>query len=345
MKLYYYESKLGNFGDDLNKWLWDELLPDYFDNDESVRFSGIGTIITDTMPKSNKWIVFSSGVGYGYPPTGFGSPEHWDIMSVRGPLSAHVLGIDNSKAITDGAALLSVLPEFRPLQEDQREGIIFIPHHNALETGRWQEVCKACNVEFVNPTHDAKYVIQKIRSSKLVLADAMHAAIIADAMRVPWVPLVTSNQINTFKWLDWTQSIQVEYTPLVLGSSSFREAWRNLFLFSYGEKFFVPGFKKEDAISYFKFQRKLKSKWWWKNYMEFAKLITYRIPNKTLKIIETKGDFNWDAKFIGKASNMLQKAAAQKGFLSKNDVFEENVRKLLANIEKLKLQVHDDEKK
>lgn len=49
MKLYYYESKLGNFGDDLNKWLWDELLPDYFDNDESVRFSGIGTIITDTM--------------------------------------------------------------------------------------------------------------------------------------------------------------------------------------------------------------------------------------------------------------------------------------------------------
>lgn len=79
--------------------------------------------------------------------------------------------------------------------------------------------------------------------------------------------------------------------------------------------------------------------------MEFAKLITYRIPNKTLKILETKGNLNWDAKFIEKASNMLQKAAAQKGFLSKNDVFEENVRKLLANIEKLKLQVHDDEKK
>lgn len=36
----------------------------------------------------------------------------------------------------------------------------------------------------------------------MVLADAMHAAIIADAMRVPWLPLITSPQINTFKWLD-----------------------------------------------------------------------------------------------------------------------------------------------
>lgn len=35
MKLYYYESKEGNFGDDLNRWLWDSIFPGFFDSDEN----------------------------------------------------------------------------------------------------------------------------------------------------------------------------------------------------------------------------------------------------------------------------------------------------------------------
>ncbi|MCP6146191.1 polysaccharide pyruvyl transferase family protein, partial [Klebsiella pneumoniae] len=79
-----------------------------------------------------------------------------------------------------------------------------------------------------------KYVLDKIRNAKLVLADAMHAAIIADAFRVPWVPMVTSPQINTFKWLDWTSTIEQRYTPIVLGSSSLKEMVRSKGLFLYG---------------------------------------------------------------------------------------------------------------
>ncbi len=58
MKLYYYKDVIGNFGDDLNSWLWDALIPDFFDQDESIRMSGIGTIINTAMPKADKWVVF-----------------------------------------------------------------------------------------------------------------------------------------------------------------------------------------------------------------------------------------------------------------------------------------------
>lgn len=45
---------------------------------------------------------------------------------MRGPLSAKVLGLGSDKYITDGAALLNTLAEFKPLPENERSGVIFI---------------------------------------------------------------------------------------------------------------------------------------------------------------------------------------------------------------------------
>ncbi len=36
---------------------------------------------------------------------------------------------------------------------------------------------------------------------------------------VPWVPVVCSPSIVSFKWVDWTQSLNLEYRPLVLPPS------------------------------------------------------------------------------------------------------------------------------
>ena len=49
--------------------------------------------------------------------------------------------------------------------------------------------------------------------SHLVHAEAMHAAIVADALRVPWVPCRMYPQVNIFKWTDWTLSLGLEYQP------------------------------------------------------------------------------------------------------------------------------------
>lgn len=47
MKLCYYKLPNGeqNFGDSLNLWLWNKLIPGILDNNESVAFIGIGSLI------------------------------------------------------------------------------------------------------------------------------------------------------------------------------------------------------------------------------------------------------------------------------------------------------------
>lgn len=334
MKIYYYKSAHGNFGDDLNAWIWDALLPGFFDDNENVRVSGIGTIITSAMPPAKKWIVFSSGVGYGYPPANFGDSS-WETLCVRGPLSAEILGLPKDKFITDGAALLNTIAEFKPISDAERKGVIFVPHHHALVTGQWERVCQQAGIEFVNPQSDAKTVIQKIRHAKLVLADAMHAAIIADALRVPWVPLITSSQINTFKWLDWTQTINTPYRPIVLGSSSLREYLRDKSLCTYGENYFLPDSDVDFAVKYFKKQRELKNKKWWGKYQQLTQLALHRIPNKTIKTVEESFNLNLNNRFIDHAFNVLLQAKSQSGFLSEDIKFNNNLERLLSVIDKL----------
>src|SRR6185369_10490204 len=107
VRLHYYRDRLGNFGDDLNGWLWERLLPGCWDAADGVVMTGIGTILDNRIPDAKAWIIFSSGVGY-YPlPERFGGPE-WHVVSVRGPLSARVLGLASDKALVDGAILLSL---------------------------------------------------------------------------------------------------------------------------------------------------------------------------------------------------------------------------------------------
>ena len=55
-----------------------------------------------------------------------------------------------------------------------------------------------------------------IAQTEVLLAEAMHGAIVADALRVPWIPLCTSARILNFKWLDWCASLNLDYRPSFL---------------------------------------------------------------------------------------------------------------------------------
>lgn len=334
MKVFYYKSKKGNFGDDLNSWLWESIAPGLFDNDSNVMVSGIGTIIDSYMPDANKWYVFSSGVGYGYPPKSFGGPN-WETLCVRGPLSANILGLEKDKYITDGAAFLNGLPEFAPLPDSERSGVIFIPHHYAIGVGNWELACEKAGIEFVSPEWESKLVIQKIRKAKLVIADAMHAAIIADALRVPWVPVITSPQINTFKWLDWTSTINLAYNPVVLGSSTLKEYLRSKGLNFHGEKYHNVDSSVEFAIKRFKSQRDIKSSKVWPYYRKGASLLFNKIPMSLANIISDANP-SIDQKLSDKCVNILLTAKQSSGFLSGDMVFNDNLAKLHSKLEYLK---------
>ena len=52
--------------------------------------------------------------------------------------------------------------------------------------------------------------------SKLVVTEAMHGAIVADAFRVKWIPVSWHNFIVDYKWRDWCGSLNMQYQPLTL---------------------------------------------------------------------------------------------------------------------------------
>lgn len=213
MKLFYYKDPIGNFGDDLNSLIWYGLAPELFDDDGSEVLVGIGTLINSRAPLAPTKYVFGSGVGYHQFPT---IDEKWQFYCVRGPLSAQRLGISPSLAITDPAVLLTqVLPERRV---EQTGMVSFMPHHASSRFADWKALCEKAGINYIDPAYDIHETIFQMRRSRLVIAEAMHAAIVADAYRVPWIPVQCYEHILGFKWEDWCQSMAVPYRPQTLPS-------------------------------------------------------------------------------------------------------------------------------
>ena len=213
MKLVYHQARPGNFGDDLNAWLFPELLPKgFFDDDEAMLFYGIGTVLSRDMPRRPRKIIFGSGTGYKSPPA---IDDSYEVFFVRGPLTARALNIDPSRAISDPAYLMVNTAYARQEMKPEFEASV-IPHHLSVDMLDWESVSRATGIQFVNPSQHCLDVVSKIRRSRLVLTESLHGAILADAFRIKWIPIRFSYRFLNFKWIDWCQSVGVEFAPVDL---------------------------------------------------------------------------------------------------------------------------------
>ena len=327
--LYYVDDDRSNFGDDLNRWLWKRLLGSALDVDDGTVLLGIGTILArGFVPPARKYIVLSSGVGYDAPPSDFGGPS-WQVLAVRGPLTASVLELTPDKAATDGAALLRLLPACEPLPESERSGIVFMPHYESLAAGNWRQVSEMAGVEFLDPCADSEITVQRIRRARLVIADAMHAAIVADALRVPWIPVVLSPHSSTFKWLDWTMSLDLPYRPVTIPASTLLEALRNNSLRSFGNKLYVETHTAADAIEHLKRVIRLWSSNDWPRRRHTRSLVTYAIPRRIVSSPVFRGfKTSQDSFRIRRAAEALRKIAEMPSFLSDERVFQSKLDRL-----------------
>jgi hypothetical protein len=227
MKIHTVPGVKGNFGDDLNGWMWRRLAPELFTSDDGVLFVGIGTILDDKLPRADVRVVFGSGAGYGRLPIDITRSPKWAVYGVRGKLTAKVLGLSDDLAATDPAILISTFAELHAANGRQT---IFVPHWKTTRYGCWHEVCRACQIKLVDPCQDSVVVIREIASANKVIAESMHAAIIADSFRVPWVPVVLSREVSAFKWCDWASSLGVPYQPRCMPPSSPVEVLRDRML-------------------------------------------------------------------------------------------------------------------
>jgi len=212
MQLVYYNEKL-NFGDALNELVLKNLLHDYLDDKNDVLIYGIGTLLGLIKPDPNarKIYVFSSGCGY---VESFEIDHRYHFICVRGPLTAKKLNLPLDLAVSDGAVLLRELDFKIPPKEYKWS---YIPHWtDDLLYSQWPELIIKAGGHYIDPKNNPDFVINEILKSELVLAEAMHGAIVADTFRVPWVAIRAYKHINHFKWKDWSESMNLFYAPVSL---------------------------------------------------------------------------------------------------------------------------------
>jgi len=119
--------------------------------------------------------------------------------------------LPKNKAIADGAILLK--EAIGVPKHEKKYSFSFIPHKNTLEIfsySDWNMILDDVSINLINPLDNYKVVLDQILSSEIVIAEAMHGAIIADLYRVPWIPLKTHIGINEFKWLDYAASMELD---------------------------------------------------------------------------------------------------------------------------------------
>ncbi len=316
MDIEYQRIMGGNFGDDMNSWFWDRLSPGGWNETENTLL-GIGSLLGRDRDSKKRYHVIGSGAGYRYP-LDLSSSKHWNFLAVRGPLTALALGLSEEKGCTDTAILLALISEFQPLPEEEREGIIFIPHHGAAENCEWNSICEAAGVKYIDPRIESKEVIETIRRSKLVLSGAMHAAIIADTFRVKWLPITTSSTINHFKWLDWTISMNVPYDPVFVGPGSLGGKIQHL-VYKYSRASQKIPENRKKAIAYLKKRNRpgtfqnLKAGLIWKLGTYVEKGLRSRPLSKVGKRMDNKA--------MNDAKRALRAASKSEGTLSDDNTF------------------------
>lgn len=220
MKIIYYKGEHPNFGDELNTWMWPQLLPDFFDEDSKTLFIGIGSTLGANYPVDSKKIVFGAGFEPNYNLQPDVHTPDWHVYFVRGPRTAQRLGLAPELSIGDSAILLRTLITKKPAPQV----VSFVPHWESLMTGQWENVCRMAGINLIDPRRPLHEVIDELLRSKVVITEAMHGAIVSDALRVPWVPLLPINSKHRNKWYDWAEALQLDLKPYRLWPSSFVEA-------------------------------------------------------------------------------------------------------------------------
>ena len=216
MKLYYHTGK--NFGDAINPIVFEHFLNGALDDDTTEVIVGIGSILGLFQKPENckKVYVFSSGYAKGAPST-YGEPitidNDFEVICVRGKGTADVMGLNSDLAVADGALLLPIAWPLKP-KAKRKYKYAFMPHSGTLDVyEKWTSVLKSMGIHVIDPRKSPEIVMDELMDTEVLLAEAMHGGIIADAYRIPWIPVKTISTINEFKWADYCESVELNYVP------------------------------------------------------------------------------------------------------------------------------------
>ena len=208
MNIYKHPCVRPNIGDEFNDWFWTEVFgAEIQDIDPDALLVGIGTVLSNKLPKAKYYHVIGSGTGYGEP---FDvHQENVTVHFVRGPLTAEKLGLPENLALTDPAILIS---EMRP-QSHKNNIPVALLTHTGIDSDDYRKLVEDMGWVYISPSDDEESILNKIANTEVLITSAMHGAIMADSYRTKWIPIITSNEILSFKWEDWCATMKLTFSP------------------------------------------------------------------------------------------------------------------------------------
>ena len=235
IKLFYF-NKLSNFGDALSPLLFERLFShkvEYADV-ESCDCMAVGSLLRHLVLKRWKRLArlqFRPVIVWG---SGFikncktQSVRNMDVRLIRGPLSAALLGLENTP-FGDPGLLANELLQSTPTKR-YRWGII--PHYFDSKLPTIRELCNNTpNHLLIDIAGDPDTVLQQIASCDFIASSSLHGLIAADALNIPNLWLSLSDKLigGSWKFQDYFLSIGRKLpSPLTLGKE------RNLSKFEEG---------------------------------------------------------------------------------------------------------------
>lgn len=233
MYLVHYKSDNGNFGDDLNEWLWPQVFnKDIFTKNDNISFWGIGSILMnmewvggfyDRAMRNQHQLVLGTGVRSLKEELIIN--ENWDVLFLRGPLSSYKLLGNFTTYITDSAYFITLLDQYKEYTSlPKKYKVSIIPYFNSISKFDWEKLAKTHNLNLIYPTgNNVEQFIKDVAQSEVVLSEAMHGCMMADILRVPWKRIkfnahkLEGEVVSEFKWHDWYASINLNnVTPILL---------------------------------------------------------------------------------------------------------------------------------
>lgn len=212
LEFFAWRSPAGNVGDDLNRVIWPQLLPDLVGSHPDTLFLGIGSVLDRRHAPERHKIVFGAGGRSPHKLPAFPTPN-MDLRFVRGPLTARALGLADSAAITDPAILAPEVFATRHALTPRGYEIGFVPYFrtSAEYAGR---IATKAGLRLIPVNLPPEQFIHEMLKCRAVISESLHGAILADAYGIPWAAcrittLRRERETHAFKWNDWMASMRV----------------------------------------------------------------------------------------------------------------------------------------
>jgi len=241
-KIYAWEG-IENFGDGLNKTLFDKLYGVQLvstENQHETDIIAIGSVLQNFVYSGNKIKLLKQfckiasknikkidvlGAGFKREPRKFKFLRKMDFKIVRGKLTEQVLkkhGIIN-KNIPYGD--LGILSSFANKKGASKYLLGIVPHYNDLNSPIFYDIYKEYGNEsiLINVRAEPWKVIDEISKCENIISSSLHGLIVADSYEIPnmWLEnrFKSAREEPHFKYEDYYSSIGVEGVKPIQASS------------------------------------------------------------------------------------------------------------------------------